>query len=343
MRGESVVLLLATVGGTALALAAAVLLMRGLLIVRTRHEARSLGTWEPILIEATVSVPSVLPRLARSDTLAVLTLWNHLQESVVGDASERLNQLARQVGIPSRAARMLRRGSLRERLTAIVTLGRLRERSAWPLLCTYAGVAHVPLSLAAARALVHVDPAAAATYLMPLVLRRADWPAARVATLLTAIGPDLVSQPLSEAALAAPPEHAPRLIRYLDVIHAHTAIPAVRRIIQLTNELEVITACLRVLESPEDLETVRGYCEDPRWEVRVQAASALGRIGVADDLPRLRRLLADHEWWVRHRAAHALCRVLADQPHVLDQVQESHYNPFARDALTQARAERRLA
>ena len=189
---------------------------------------------------------------------------------------------------------------------------------------------------------MHIDPAAAVKHLVPLVLARADWPAARVATLLLALGPDLVSEPLAAAALAAPPEHAPRLIRYLDVIHAESAIPAVRRIIQLTDDLEVITACLRVLEDPEDLGIVRACCEDERWPIRVQAAAALGRIGLREDVPRLRQLLADPEWWVRHRAAQAVCAVLVAEPEALDQLETTHYNEFARDALTQVRAEMRL-
>ena len=335
--------LLTAVGSTSLMLVCVVLVMRACLILRTRRRVRCLAVWEPILLEATeTGPPAVLPRLARADLMTFLGVWNHLQESVMGTASDGLNEVARRVGIPREAARMLQRGNLRERLTAIVTVGQLRDRSAWPLLCTYSRLPHVPLSLAAARALVHIYPVAAVPHLIPLVLARADWPAARVATLLVSLGPDLVSEPLAYAALAAPSEHAPRLIRYLDVIHAESAIPAIRRIIHLTDDLEVITACLRVLEDPEDLGIVRGYCEDPRWQVRVQAASALGRIGLPEDVPRLRRLLADAEWWVRHRAAQALCLVLAAEPAALDHLEATHYNEFARDALTQARAEMRL-
>jgi hypothetical protein len=340
---QTVTLLFVGVVSTALLLSCAVLFLRALLILRTRRQARCLATWEPILLDATQgSPPALLPRLPGADLMTFLGTWNHLQESVIGSASEGLNDVARRVGIPARAARLLRYGNLREKLTAIVTMGQLQERSEWATLCTYSRVADVPLSLASARALVHIDPAGAVKHLMPLVLARADWPAARVATLLVALGPDLISEALAAAALAAPPEHAPRLIRYLHLIHAETAIPAVRRIIRLSDDLEVITACLRVLEDPEDLGIVRSFCEDPRWQVRVQAASALGRIGLPDDVPRLGRLVADAEWWVRHRAAEALCAVLANAPEALDQLETTHYNEFARDALAHVRAEIRV-
>ena len=343
LTSRTVTVLLAGVGTTALLLAGVVLMMRVFLILRTRRQARCLAIWEPILLEATEgNPPSVLPHLPGADLMTFLNVWNHLQESVIGTASDGLNDVARRIRIPVRAGRLLRYGNLREKLTAIVTLGQLQERSVWASLCTYSRVADVSLSLAAARALVHIDPDSAVKHLIPLVLSRADWPPARVATLLVALGPDLVSEPLASAALAAPPEQAPRLIRYLDVIHAETAAPAVRRIIRLSDDLEVITACLRVLEDPEDLPIVRGYCEDARWQVRVQAAAALGRVGLPEDVPRLRRLLSDAEWWVRHRAAQALCAVLAAEPAALDQLEATHYNEFARDALTQVRAEMRL-
>ncbi len=129
----------------------------------------------------------------------------------------------------------------------------------------YSRVADVSLSLAAARALVHIDPAAAVKHLMPLVLARADWPAARVATLLLALGPDLVSEPLAAAALAAPPEHAPRLIRYLDVIHAESAIPAVRRIISslmISRSSPPACGCSRIRKISG---SSAACCEDERW------------------------------------------------------------------------------
>ena len=151
--------------------------------------------WEPILLEATQSSPpAVLPRLPGADLMTFLNVWNHLQESVIGTASDGLNEVARRVGIPARAARLLRYGNLREKLTAIVTLGQLQERSVWASLCTYfAGRRRLPVPRRGAGAGAHRS-GSAVKHLIPLVLSRADWPPARVATLLVALGPDLVSR-----------------------------------------------------------------------------------------------------------------------------------------------------
>jgi HEAT repeat protein len=116
----------------------------------------------------------------------------------------------------------------------------------------------------------------------------------------------------------------------------------VRQIVHRTNDPDVLGACLRIFRDPEDLDTVRAFLGDPRWQVRVQAASALGRVGTADDEPRLARMLGDPEWWVRYRAAHAVAALLADAPERLDRLQRQHPNPFARDILRQVQAERQL-
>ncbi len=319
-----------------------VFVMRLLLIARSRRAERCLSTWQPILFRAVEGLPSELPRLAGRDVPTFLGLWNHLQASVVDDAKERLNEVARRAGIPEIARAMVRRGSLSRRLLAIVTLGQLQDRSTWNALCACAAGPHVVLSLTAARALVQIDREAAIRQLMPAIGTRLDWPMARVASLLRDAGPDVVSDALAAAAIAAPPREASRLIRYLDVVHSEAAIPAVRQIMSRSDDKDVIAACLRVVQDPEDLDVIRRFLDDPRWEIRVQAATAVGRLGTADDEQRLAQCLCDPEWWVRYRAAQALCTLLVDSPERLDRLQREHENAFARDVLAQARAERSL-
>jgi hypothetical protein len=329
----------AVVAALTLLLTVQVFVMRLLLIARTRRAERFLSVWQPLLFQAVEGLPSELPRLAAADVFTFLGLWNHLQESVVDDAKDRLNEVARRAGIPEIARGMVRRGTLRGRLLAIVTLGQLQDRSVWDLLCTCAASPQVVLSLTAARALVQIDRQAAIHHLMPSIATRLDWPLARVASLLRDAGPDVVSNALAAAAVAAPPREAARLIRYLDVVHCEAAIPAVRQIMCRSDDKDVIAACLRVVQDPEDLDVIRRFLGDPRWEIRVQAATALGRMGTAGDEHRLAQCLADPEWWVRYRAAQALCTLLVDSPERLDRLQHEHENAFARDVLAQARAE----
>ena len=103
------------------------------------------------------------------------------------------------------------------------------------------------LSIAAASALARIDPGRAVEVLMPHISTRRDWPRTRVASILNDLGPELVSEPLSKAALKAPPVHAARLIRYLESTHSISARPVIRRMLKRTGDDEVRAACLFVL------------------------------------------------------------------------------------------------
>jgi hypothetical protein len=48
---------------------------------------------------------------------------------------------------------------------------------------------------------------------------------------------------------------------------------------------------------------------DAAWEVRAQAAIALGRLASPEAVAALHHLLADEQWWVRYHAAQALAAI----------------------------------
>jgi HEAT repeat protein len=334
-----------------------VLLMRGALLLRERRRKKFLAVWQPILVNAVYSATSDLPRLARRDLPEFLLLWNHLQESLLDESKDHLNQIGKALSIQDALLRLLRRGNLRERLLAIVTLGQLRERAAWDQLLTIAQRERVLLSGTAARALVMIDPTRAVPELIPLLMTRADWPPSRVANTLQIAGADLISDQIANAALkSALAESEPtatgkgkpatnnlaRLVGYLEFAHNVAALPAARAIVALSHDPEVLAACLRLLNSAEDLPVVREYLshEDPR--VRVQAAVALGRLGEDDDEERLVPLLSDTDWWVRYRAGQALSRLPHMREPKLKTIQAAQSDPFARDILAQVMAEVQL-
>jgi HEAT repeat protein len=117
----------------------------------------------------------------------------------------------------------------------------------------------------------------------------------------------------------------------------------VRRLIEQTDRVETITACLRVFNDASSLDTVRRFLGHARWEVRVQAINALARMGTAEDEPRLIVLLSDAEWWVRYRAAQALCALPSASLKRLEALGAHHTDRFARDIMTHVLSERRAA
>jgi HEAT repeat protein len=338
-----------------LALLILVFLLRARRLMRERRLRRFLNVWQPILTSSIEVASSDVPRLARRDLMDFLLIWNHLHESLLDEAKDHLNQIAKALSIGEAAARILRRGNLRERLLAIITLGQLGERTAWDALLRIAREEGALLSVTAARALIMIDAGRAVPLLIPLLTRRPDWPASRVATMLQMAGPDIISEPLVRAAVASSLEasintsngesgghavnHSARLIRYLELAHTVSALPATRAIVRSAHDPEILAAWLRLLKSAEDLEVVRDCLTHEDWRVRVQAVSALGRIGVAEDEGRLILLLSDREWWVRYRASQALSRLPSVSTSRLKSLREEQSDPFARDILTQVLAE----
>lgn len=308
-------------------------------LVRTRRQERIEREWLPVLAADPDMPDAALPELRGRDIGPFLTLWNQLQESFAGDIKTRLNTVGRQAGIDAIAHRLLERGGLSDRLIAVSTLGHLRDQQSWDVLVRMTRDRDGLLSLAAARALTRIDHAAALPVILPLAAQRRDWSRNYVLGMLSDLGADIVSRPLTEAALALPPDGAHHLVQYFTVAHVADAVPAVSAIISRTRNVECLAACLRVFADVDHLDTVRDYLRHPAWQVRVQAVNVLGRLGSGADFDALLPLLADPEWWVRYRAAKALCTLPGVQVATLRRLSTQHHDAFARDMLVHVLAE----
>ena len=306
--------------------------------IRTRRQSRIEQAWLPILV-ADTEVPRTLPPLGSRDVIPFLTLWNQLQESFTGDISRHLNEVARRAGADVLARLMLEDRSLTRRLLGVSTLGHLGDYDAWNSLVRLTSDKDGLLSLAAARALTRIDGAAALPVILPRLSERDDWSKNYVLAMLMDLGADIVSKPLTQAALQVPIERAERLLQYFTVAQIADAVPVVRQIIQRTKSAECLAACLRVFVDVDDLDTVREYVHHPSWHVRVQAVNVLGRLGAASDYSILLPLLSDPEWWVRYRAAKALCSLPGADLSRIKNLSAKHDDAFARDMLVHVLAE----
>lgn len=353
MSSESVSILLAARWGASVLMVIVVLMMtyilclRALLLVRERRYRRLAARWTPILLDAGTRKSALLPGVRAGERFLFLILWNTLRERHEQDAGicrwmDRVAALAR---IDRLARRLLRRRSVRKKLLAIVTLGQLRDRLEWRRLCQIARSEHPLLSLAATQAIARIDPVEATESVVALIAGHADWPAAKVATILGELGPDRISEPLARALMQAPDGHRPRLIPLLALCHYSSALPTVRQILRAPHPDEVISPCLQVIgkfADRQDLQFVHRCLMHPRWHVRATAASCLGKMGRRADQVKLAPLLTDRQWWVRYRAAQAIVGLSPHDDQRLRDIHGTLNDRYARDILTQAIAERAL-
>lgn len=320
------------------------LLLLSILLVRLLQRAkqcwrkRVLDRWRPLLMASLYEHPASLPPLSRFEMVDFLVLWNHLRESLGSEARDSLNRVASSARVAPAVSRMLRKGRFEQRLLAVRTAGNLRLVTSWDVLCSLLGDNSPGMSLAAAQALLRIDARRAIPLLVPSLSRK-DWPLQRVVQILREAGGEPVAQALVEAIGRATPENASRQIRYLIEIAPAEAAPIIAR--QLADPVDdsLLITCIQALGDPGELEALRKLSRHANWHVRVHAASALGRLGTADDKALLTGMLGDSQWWVRYRAARALAQLPAMTAGELLRIKDMQTDSDARDMLHQVMAE----
>jgi HEAT repeat protein len=324
------------------ALALQVLVMRERSLARERRRTAAVERWRPVVLEWLLGGEPDLPRLPRRDEGTLLLLWNQIHDGVRGgEERARLNALGERLDLHAMALRRLDRRDALARLLALRTLGHLGREGDYPRLVRHLDDSRAHLCLAAAGALVRIDPRAAPRDVLSRLAQRGDWPVPLVATVLADADADAAS---AWFRASAPGLAAAQLVRLLPL--AASLAPAageeiVLRILAASDDAELLAAALRAVRGPACLPHVRRACGHEAWSVRTQAAAALGRVGEPPDREGLARLLRDPEWWVRYRAAQALVSGrFGPAPDVLA-LAEGLGDPFARDVVAHAIAEGR--
>ncbi len=331
-------------GSAALASSALLLIAIGALRVRllrsAARERKLASTWSRLIAECMLGMPQALPQVAAADAEAFLLLWCRAQESIRGDARERLVELARRVGAAGMAQRLLRSNRPASELLGLVALGHMRESSVLPLLGRLLTEAPALISLTAAQAFARIAPAAAVHEILAATVRRDDWPLSSVASILKDLDPAEVAAELS-LMLCQDPVLAPAAIERLLRLHG-TAQPerlrgAVIEVLKTSADAQVLAAALGAVWHPDEKARVKELASHPDWHVRLAAARALARLGAGEDRPVLEALLKDPVWWVRYRAAGAVCSAI---PELAEELARTLDDAYAGDALRQALADR---
>ena len=318
-----------------------ILLLRLQLTLRQRRENRFTARWRPRFLESMQAIPLRLPRIARANWFTFLSLWNQYQESGSATARQRLKTLILQLRMDVAARKLLARGSIRVRLMAVLTLGHLGDRESWHKLHELSQSSHPLLSLAAARALLLIDASAALALLLRDFTGRADWSVARVETMLAEASAEKISAQLAAAVDITSPQRLPRLVSLLAVARSNDAMPRIRELLEMSENEEVLTACLKSVHVPPDRELIARFARHGSWQVRTQAARALLPAARPGDEKLLVQMLADPVWWVRYRAAQALVALPFLSNDDLWRLRWTLEDKFAVNMLDQVMAERK--
>lgn len=325
-----------------LLLALQILRLRILLNQRKSDKDRTFAKWRPVLNAAlTGEPPHVLPPLTQDEQQPFLTLWIHLQASMRGEARNALNDIARRLGLDQIAREMLDKGQRAEKLLAMLMLGYLHDTQAWPPLLRLAEQNDHTLSLNALWALVRIDPQTAAEYMTPLFIEREHWALSRVATILQEAN-EFVAAVLAQMLPRLEAAHLARGLRLAEALRMDLPADFLATVLY-SKSVPIVIAGLRNVRNSDMIADVRVLLSHEDWNVRVQSAKALGRIGDRSEAGRLVPLLQDPQWWVRYRAAQSLLELPAISLQEIENLRSSLSDRFAADMLTQVMAEKGLA
>ena len=345
--GSELVVALAWRSAEVAALASAGLLLLSLLVRRYyRYEARLhervVAAWRPILTRIALEEgePPALPRLPGSHVPYLMEEWNALQDAVRGVSGERLNAVARSLGLEIVARRYLRSRRVGQRILGIRSLGHLRDPSSWQPLQEQLASANALVSFYAAAALVSIDAQRAMPGIMNQLAERESWPGEAMARLLVDAGADVAREPIRALMLSLAPAKIPPLLPWLShvdaVLGSEVAIELLRR---HPDDVDIAAAALLVVTDPNLLPELARYAEAEDADVRQGLAVAYGRLGSLADAETVTRLMCDKVWWVRYRAGQALLALKGMTEDRLAAIREHLTDPYARDMLEHVRAE----
>lgn len=311
---------------------------------RERWLATLRARFKPLLFEAMLGPVSVELR-GRGERYEFLVMLDETQRHITGEESDNLSQLARNLGLDGDALRYMKSRNLPRKLLGIRVLSRMGLKDVWPRLEALVKSGNRTVALAAAHALVRMDPQLAFAVITPVLIKETHWAPAAVVRILKdggvhagdALAVLLENAPASDAAL---------LVRLLHQTQDSDILPVLRDRLHRTRDAEEIGELLLALGrlgTGDDRHAVLAHLVDPQWLIRLKAIRALGMIGSVEDRDVLVPLLTDREWWIRYRAAQALATLPGSNVAYLEALQAEQADGFAADILRQVIAEQAVA
>ncbi len=330
-----------------LALFAAVLVLRVAHIRRRQRLARLRAAWWPVFAETASSESfagdAPLPRVERGQKVLLLREWSRFRSLVLGQAALSLNALAIRLDLLPLARRRMRRRSVEGRLLGLQTVGQMKDAISWSYIDGLLEDSNIAVSVTAATALAEIDADRGIPRIIPLIGRLQRWPRTQVGRILNRAGPGIVSARLCREIADAPVDQAIVMLQFAESAHSGDINAAAEKLLTTRHEPALLSAALKAVRGRVCPGRVVELTHHDVWYVRMQAASLLGRTGNHEDLGALEPLLGDREWWVRYRAAQALVGSPYLGPNALRRIAARQEDPYARDILQQALAEKGLA
>ncbi len=320
-------------------------------VAEIRLREAFINEWNSFIMQIVEGKLQVWPRLNPQQYMDFLMLWNRYQSNLSGDSQDGLNFMAKSLKLEKYALSLLNSKTESEIALGALTLGYLREMIGWDKLKQIAENNTGISGQAAAFSMVRINPAEAVNIVLPIIVRRYEWPQAKVTLIVKEIGEDIITEPLLRAIDNAGPAEIIRLIGLLPYADSSSAAKKVRDILfqsekeEEKEEIDMIAACLKIIINYIDEQSivlVKKLLKHPHWVIRVQAINAISDIATYKDLNDLIEMLSDHNWWVRYRSALAIVNMPFIDDKATETILAGLSDKYAIDMLTQVATEKKI-
>lgn len=283
----------------------------------------------------------------REERLWFLLMWANLQRQLRGSTKQRLNKLFDQLSMDSYVVALLESRSVHRRLLALACFSHLAEERYWAAVAPLVTSSNSIESLAAAQALVAMNPARGMRLLVPFYMQRKDWARLRFSALCQQAGREATSPAVLSALKQESHPRIAALMTWVEPAKAAEWARKTLRRVPTTAELDVeqrdavcaALRCLGELHDRQDRELIQTALNHPLADVRVAALHALKRQSSAEDDANFTLALSDPNWWVRQAAADALVSLPGIDEERLNALLEGLQDRYGQDALRRAIAE----
>ena len=277
---------------------------------------------------------------ARATAAPPEVFWTALEvfaDNIEGEQWRQLTIVLKDVPAVGRARDRLGRGSAWSRALAARHLGLIEDPTLRRPLFKAMQAGPTIVTLSAGLALARLGDTASLEWLLLHPESLAGLSRQQLVGLIKRFGPEALESLRRVAGVES--SMAPFHLAAIDALGVHRdelARPLLERLLA-SGETEARVAAARALgqiASPASFTPLLAGLTDHAWQVRAQAAHALGALGTVA-LPALPALVArtkDLSWWVRRHAAYSLGRLGLAGATALASIAESATDPYARGA-----------
>lgn len=307
--------------------------------------------WRPLLFQWMAGEITRLSSLRSRDANMMLDLWYKIRQHIDDSSAGKLNDFALELGLDDVVSRILQYrdpGAENRKVWLQIQAIRVAQALNTPVtrvaLLRAADSSNLLVNAEATCALVEINHENAELEVLSTLLRFHQW-APYIALKISKAGGAETLHLAGRQLDQLDDEQIRNLTSLIELSDDKSLLPFLTRRLEKTTDIDEQAALLRAvarLGGSSYKNHVLPYLEHPDAILRTTAATALGNIGTSADFHLLGPLLKDREWWVRYRSAQAFLKLRPMTENMLTDFLETLTDPFARDILRQAYAEKKL-